>query len=410
MSEKSIKIKNAKTHNLKGIDVEIPHNKFVVVSGVSGSGKSSLAFDTLYAEGQRRYVESLSAYVRQFLGRMNKPEVDYITGLPPSIAIEQKVISNNPRSTVGTTTEIYEYLKLLFARVGKTISPISNSEVKRDNINDITLFIEQLPKDTEVYLMSPIILPNGREMNDHLQILSQQGFNRIFANNKAIRISDYIDNKMSYKTVLLLIDRVKNDGTTETKNRIADSLQVALYEGNNRCEIAYFIDNKILRKKFSKAFEKDGITFSPPTPEMFSFNNPMGACTKCEGFGKTIDIAEDLVVPDKSLSIYEDAIVCWKSDASKDWKNALIYSAEKFKFPIHKPYCKLTDKQISLLWHGNEYFGGIYQYFDFVKSQQYKIQYRVLLSRYRGVTVCPECNGTRLKKEANYVKLTFLQK
>jgi len=432
MNNKNIEIKNARVHNLKGIDVEIPHDKLVVVSGLSGSGKSSLAFDTLYAEGQRRYVESLSSYIRQFLGRMNKPEVDYINNLPPAIAIEQKVISNNPRSTVGTQTEIYEYIKLLFARVGRTISPISNEEVRKDNISDVVKFIINLPMDTEVLLLSPFFLPENRTLEEHLQILQQQGFSRIFINNEVVRINDFIAknaiNNLTTKSakntqssqnnnncapcenfaplaVKLLVDRIINDAKKETENRLADSVQTAFFEGRNSCEVLYFVDNEKFSRKFSQAFEKDGITFIEPTAQMFSFNNPLGACSKCDGLGKTTGISPELVIPDTSLSVYEDAVVCWKSEMAKEWKNALVLNAAKFDFPIHKPYCELTENQKDTLWNGNEYFGGIYQYFDFIESQKYKIQNRILLARYSGITICPECKGTRLKKEANYVKL-----
>jgi len=408
---KNIEIKNARVHNLKGVNVEIPHEKLVVISGLSGSGKSSLAFDTLYAEGQRRYVESLSAYTRQFLGRMNKPEVDYINNLPPAIAIEQKVISNNPRSTVGTQTEIYEYVKLLFARIGRTVSPVSGDEVKKDNIGDVVKFIINLPVNSEVLLLSPLILPQNRTLKEHLQILQQQGFSRIFVNNEVVRISDFLQEKNIEKLqkteLFLLIDRIINDAEKGTENRLADSVQTAFFEGQNSCKVLYFIDNEMFNKNFSQSFEKDGITFIEPNVNMFSFNNPAGACPKCGGLGKTTGIAPELVIPDTTLSVYEDAVVCWKSEMAKEWKNALILNAAKFDFPIHKPYFKLTDNQKDILWYGNEYFGGIYQYFEFIDSQRYKIQNRVLLSRYSGITVCPECKGTRLKKDAKYVKLKF---
>jgi len=429
---KNIEIKNAHVHNLKSIDVEIPHDKLVVISGLSGSGKSSLAFDTLYAEGQRRYVESLSSYIRQFLGRMNKPEVDYINNLPPAIAIEQKVISNNPRSTVGTQTELYEYIKLLFARIGKTISPISGEEVRKDNISDVVKFIINLPIDTEILLLSPLFLPENRAIKEHLQILQQQGFSRIFINNEVIRISNFLkDAGTDFKSVQeksntqiqnrseqnsplscgegqgmrLLIDRIINDSKKETENRLADSVQTAFFEGRNSCEVLYFINNEQFSKTFSQSFEKDGITFIEPSIEMFSFNNPLGACQKCDGLGKITGISPELVIPDTSLSVYEDAIVCWRSETAKEWKNALILNASKFDFPIHKQYYKLTENQKDMLWYGNKYFGGIYHYFDFIESQKYKIQNRVILARYSGITTCPECKGTRLKKEAGYVKL-----
>lgn len=408
MSNTKIEVKNANTHNLKGVDVEIPHNKLVVVSGLSGSGKSSLAFDTLYAEGQRRYVESLSSYIRQFLGRMHKPEVDYINGLPPAVAIEQKVISNNPRSTVGTTTEIYEYLKLLFARIGKTVSPVSGDIVQKDNIKDVVSFIMSLPPDTEVYLLSNIILTENRNIEEQLQVLQQQGFSRVFVGGEAIRINTWLqDMPKAKENIKLLVDRIKNDGRKETENRLADSVQVAFFEGHNSCEVVYFIEGKAESKTFSQAFEADGITFLEPSVDMFSFNNPLGACPKCEGFGKAIGISPDLVIPDKSLSVYQDAVACWKSEGAREWKQALVLNADKFDFPIHKPYCELTPEQVDTLWNGNQYFGGINQYFEFVESQQYKIQYRVLLSRYRDLTICPECKGTRLKKEASNVKLFF---
>ena len=311
MTETKIEVKNTRVHNLKGISVDIPHNKLVVVSGLSGSGKSSLAFDTVYAEGQRRYVESLSAYIRQFLGRMNKPEVDYINGLPPAIAIEQKVISNNPRSTVGTSTEIYEYLKLLFARVGKTISPVSGQIVQKDNIKDVIDFIMSLPLDTEIYLLSPIVLSENRTIEEHLTVMQQQGFSRVFVDNEAVRIGDFLEKKMAKnKKVKLLVDRVRNDGRKETENRLADSVQVAFFEGHGVCELIYKIAGESKSRTFSEIFEADGIIFSQPSVEMFSFNNPVGACPKCEGFGKTIGISPDLVVPDKSLSVYQDAIAC----------------------------------------------------------------------------------------------------
>ena len=407
-SQQYIEIKNAKVHNLKGVDLDIPHNKFIVVSGLSGSGKSSLAFDTLYAEGQRRYVESLSAYIRQFLGKMNKPEVDYIRNLPPAIAIEQKVVSNNPRSTVGTSTEIYEYLKLLFARVGKTYSPISGREVKKHTVQDVIDFVYAMPIGTEVYLLSKIRQVEGRSLEEQLQLYRQQGFSRVFSEGIAVRIDDILERRSKAKRgVRLLVDRVRQDGSKEMINRLADSIQVAFFEGHNECEVFIKIGDESHTQSFSKAFEADGIEFEEPTPEMFSFNNPFGACPRCEGFGSVIDISEDMVIPNKSLSVYEDAVVCWKTPSAKEWKDALIRYAEKSHFPIHKPYRELSKEQRTLLWEGNKYFGGINQYFDYVKSQQYKIQYRVLLSRYRGTTICPDCHGTRLRPQSSYVKLKF---
>ncbi len=405
--ENFIEIKNARVHNLKGVSVKIPRNKLVVITGLSGSGKSSLAFDTLYAEGQRRYVESLSAYVRQFLGRMNKPEVDFIKGIPPAIAIEQKVISSNPRSTVGTSTEIYEYLKLLFARIGRTISPISGVEVHRDSVSDVVDFIVNLPEGTAAYLLADFIVPQGRSVAQQLEMLMQQGFSRVWQNGELFRISELIEaeKEPSIEGMKLLIDRISVRNDKETQNRLADSVQTAFYEGHNACEVAYGSKESITIRKFSQAFEADGITFNEPSENMFSFNNPVGACPVCEGFGRVVGIDPDLVIPDKSLSIYEDAIVCWRGNTMGEWKKELVYNADKFGFPIHKPYNELTEAQRRVLWTGNKYFHGLNDFFDFVKSQQYKIQYRVMLARYRGKTICPECGGTRLRREASYVKV-----
>ncbi len=405
--ENFIEIKNARVHNLKGVSVKIPRNKLVVITGLSGSGKSSLAFDTLYAEGQRRYVESLSAYVRQFLGRMNKPEVDFIKGIPPAIAIEQKVISSNPRSTVGTSTEIYEYLKLLFARIGRTISPISGIEVHRDSVSDVVDFIVSLPEGTAAYLLADFVVPQGRSVAQQLDMLMQQGFSRVWQNGELFRISELIEGEKepSIDGMKLLIDRISVRNDKETQNRLADSVQTAFYEGHNACEVAYGSKESMAIRKFSQAFEADGIAFSEPSENMFSFNNPVGACPVCEGFGRVVGIDPDLVIPDKSLSIYEDAIVCWRGNTMGEWKKELIYNADKFGFPIHKPYNELTEAQRRVLWTGNKYFHGLNDFFDFVKSQQYKIQYRVMLARYRGKTICPECGGTRLRREAGYVKV-----
>lgn len=403
----NITIQGARVNNLKNISLSIPKNKFVVITGLSGSGKSSLAFDTIYAEGQRRYVESLSAYARQFLGRMSKPDVDLITGLSPAIAIEQRVNSSNPRSTVGTSTEIYEYLKLLYSRIGRTFSPISGVEVKRHQINDVIDFILE-QKGLAVYILSPIILPEGRKIEEHLNILLQQGFNRLFIDGKMIRIEDYLKQKNfdDIDNVRIMIDRMKvNDKTYELIPQISDSVQTAFYEGNDSCII--LTDNGENREKhyFSSRFEADGITFETPTTHLFSFNNPYGACQRCEGFGSVIGINPDLVIPDKSLSIYDNAVACWKGEKMSAWRDQLIRTARHFDFPIHKPYYELTQAQKDLLWTGNRYFGGIDDFFKDVESQSYKIQYRVMLSRYRGKTVCPDCQGMRLRKEANYVKI-----
>ena len=399
----SINIQGARVNNLKNISLFIPKNKFIVITGLSGSGKSSLAFDTIYAEGQRRYVESLSAYARQFLGRMTKPDVDLITGLSPAIAIEQRVNSHNPRSTVGTSTEIYEYMKLLFSRVGHTFSPISGTEVKRHQINDVVDFILE-QKGSAVYILSPIILPESRKLEEQLNIILQQGFNRLLINNKMVRIEDFIKEKTSSNIdeIRILIDRLKvNDKTHELISQISDSVQTAFYEGSNSCII--LVDNT--EHYFSSHFEADGMTFETPSTHLFSFNNPYGACPECEGFGSVIGIDPDLVIPDKNLSVYDNAIACWRGDKMSEWKEQLIRTARYFNFPIHKPYYELSSEQKELLWTGNKYFGGINDFFKEVESQSYKIQYRVLLARYRGKTICPECQGRRLRKEAEYVKI-----
>lgn len=402
-----IDIQGARVNNLKNISLSIPKNKFVVITGLSGSGKSSLAFDTIYAEGQRRYVESLSAYARQFLGRMTKPDVDLISGLSPAIAIEQKVNSSNPRSTVGTSTEIYEYLKLLYARIGRTFSPISGVEVKRHQINDVIDFILE-QKGRAVYILSPIIIPEGRKVDEHLNTLLQQGFNRLLIDNKMVRIEDYLKEKNfdNINNVRIMVDRMKvNDKTSESIPQISDSVQTAFYEGNDSCIILVDEGDNRNEHLFSSRFEADGITFETPTTHLFSFNNPYGACPKCEGFGNIIGIDPDLVIPDKSLSIYDNAVACWRGDKMSAWRDLLVKNARHFDFPIHKPYYELTQEQKDILWKGNKYFGGIEDFFQEVEAQSYKIQYRVMLSRYRGKTTCPECNGLRLRKEASYVKV-----
>lgn len=403
-----IEIKNARVHNLKHVDVKIPRNKLVVITGLSGSGKSSLAFDTLYAEGQRRYVESLSAYVRQFLGRMNKPEVDYIKGIPPAIAIEQKVISNNPRSTVGTSTEIYEYLKLLFARIGRTYSPISGVEVRKDSVSDVVDYITKLPENTTVYLLAHFHPADDRTITQQLELFQQQGFSRVELQGDYFRITDILEQPSLLKKadkINLVIDRMVVKHDKETQNRLADSVQTAFFEGHNTCLVVYQKEDKPVKHLFSHAFEADGIVFNEPSDHMFSFNNPLGACPKCEGFGKVMGIDPNLVIPNQSLSIYEDAIVCWRGDVMSEWKNELIYNADKFGFPIHKPYFELSATEKELLWTGNSHFGGLNKFFEYLESQQYKIQYRVMLARYRGKTICPECGGTRLRKESQYVKI-----
>ena len=403
-----ITIRNAKVNNLKGISLRIPKNKLVVITGLSGSGKSSLAFDTLYAEGQRRYVESLSSYARQFMGRLNKPDVESITGLSPAIAIEQKVNSHNPRSTVGTSTEIYEFLKLLYARIGKTYSPVSGKLVKKHQVMDVVNYILGLETGATAYIFAPIILPEGRTLDEHLNILMQQGFYRIFYNGEIVKIEDFLDKKkkVSEKKVKLLIDRIRiSENAAENMGRLSDSVQTAFYEGKETCQVISELDGERKETDFSSRFEADGITFEPPTANMFAFNNPYGACPTCQGFGNVIGIDPDLVVPNKSLSIYENAIACWRGDKMSEWKDALIRVADKVGIPIFKPFYELTEEQKQLLWTGNRYFEGINDFFKYVETQTYKIQYRVMLARYRGKTVCPECHGTRLRKEAQYVKV-----
>ena len=402
-----ISIRHAKVNNLKDLSLDIPKNQLVVITGLSGSGKSSLAFDTLYAEGQRRYVESLSSYARQFMGRLNKPDVESIKGLSPAIAIEQKVNTHNPRSTVGTSTEIYEFLKLLFARIGKTISPISGQQVKKHQVSDVVEYIFGLPIGTTAYIIAPIILPENRTIEEHLSILMQQGFYRVMANGEIVRIEDYLQGKHKGKDqLMLLIDRVKvNEEIRNEVSRLSDSVQTAFYEGKECCQIVADLDGNRTTTEFSSRFEADGIVFETPSVNLFAFNNPYGACPTCQGFGSVIGIDPDLVFPNKSLSIYDNAVACWRGDKMSEWKDALVRSAHYFNFPIHKPYFELTEEQKQLLWTGNEYFEGINAFFQMVEANSYKIQYRVMMSRYRGKTVCPECHGSRLKKEAQYVKV-----
>ncbi len=401
-----IHIKGARLHNLKNLEVKIPRDKLVVITGLSGSGKSSLAFDTLYAEGQRRYVESLSSYARQFLGRINKPEVDFIKGIPPAIAIEQKVNTRNPRSTVGTSTEIYDYLKLLFARVGKTYSPVSGNEVKKDSIESITKHILNYPESTKFMILAPVVIPKGRKIAQQLEILLKQGFSRVEINSEIQRIEDVITQKLRKNTdISIVIDRGSVKNEQDNISRIADSLQTALFEGKGYCSVRFYVDNQVINKDFSDKFELDGMEFMEPSTHLFSFNNPVGACPKCEGFGKIIDIDENLVIPNKNLSIYEGAIACWKGEKLGKWQEHFIYNSDKFNFPIHKPYYQLSEKQKEVLWTGNKYFHGLNDFFAMLESESYKIQNRVLLARYRGKTTCTTCKGSRLKKEALYVKV-----
>jgi len=403
----NIIIKGARVHNLKNIDLAIPKNKFVVITGLSGSGKSSLAFDTLYADGQRRYVESLSSYARQFLGRMSKPEVDYIKGIAPAIAIEQKVNTRNPRSTVGTSTEIYEYLKLLFARIGKTYSPVSGKLVERHTVSQVTDFVFSKNIGAIILIYSPIESNKERSLKEKLSVLLQQGFSRVLINGEIKRIEALIkENFTSANKIFVVIDRIIiNEKDSDLRSRVADSVQIAFYEGHGTCIVQSEENGNKTIESFSNKFEADGITFEEPSVNLFSFNNPYGACKTCEGFGSVIGIDEDLVIPNKNLSVYEEAIACWKGEKMGEWKDELIRNAYKFDFPIHKPVYKLTSEQRKLLWTGNEYFYGLNDFFKYVEEQTYKIQYRVMLSRYRGKTVCPECNGARLRKDANYVKV-----
>ena len=404
----NILVKGARVHNLKNIDVEIPRNKLVVITGLSGSGKSSLAFDTLYAEGQRRYVESLSSYARMFLGRMSKPEVDYIKGIPPAIAIEQKVNTRNPRSTVGTSTEIYDYIKLLYARIGRTYSPVSGELVRKHEADDVVQAALEYPDGTRLMVLAPVGPKEGISSEERLNLFLQNGFSRIVIDGEILRISDLLANNQkpdTSKDIYLLIDRLEVDHSASGISRLTDSVETAFLEGSEACTLKILTENETITSSFSKAFEADGIQFELPNENMFSFNNPLGACPVCEGFGKIIGIDEDLVVPNKSLSIYEDAVVCWRGEVMSEYKKQLIRTADQFNFPIHKPFIELTDEQRELLWTGNSYFEGLNAFFNMLEANQYKIQYRVMLARYRGKTICPACKGTRLKKEVNYVKI-----
>jgi len=402
-----IQVKGAKVHNLKNINIDIPRDKFIVITGVSGSGKSSLAFDTIYAEGQRRYVESLSSYARQFLGKINKPDVEFIHGIPPAIAIEQKVNTRNPRSTVGTSTEIYDYLKLLFARIGKTYSPVSGKIVQRHSVTDVVDYINRFKENTKALILSPIT-PDNKSLEEYLYILQNEGISRIEQDGEVFKISDVLaDLSLIHQKeeIHLVIDRIVVQHNEDSLSRYADSVQIAFSEGKGSCIVMVFDEDETHTEQFSNKFEADGIEFEEPTVHTFSFNNPLGACPRCEGYGKIIGIDEDLVIPNKNLSIYQEAVACWKGDKMQEWKDRLVYNADKFNFPVHKPFIELTDKQKELLWTGNEYFWGLNTFFEFLEEQKYKIQYRVMLSRYRGKTTCPDCRGTRLKKEASYVKV-----
>ena len=398
--QKFIEVKGAEVHNLKCIDVKIPQNKFVVITGLSGSGKSSLAFDTLYAEGQRRYVESLSSYARQFLGRFDKPKVEYIKGIAPAIAIEQKVISTNSRSTIGSVTEIYDYLKLLYVRTGTTISPVSGNVVKRQSTTDVINYIKERKLGEKLVLAAPIIIPTDRKVVNHLELLVQQGYTRLYDGSSFIQIAELTPPK-DFNGLYLLIDRLKTSDKEDELQRLGDSTDLAFYEGRGEC-VLFFPDSSD-RKVFNNRFELDGLSFDEPTIHFFNFNNPVGACKKCEGFGKVIGIDEELVIPDKSKSVYDDGVAAWRGEKMSEWKNQVIYNADKVNFPIHKPIHELSEEQYSQLWQGTKHFSGLNEFFSHIESQTYKIQYRVMLSRYRGRTKCPECNGSRLRKDASYV-------
>lgn len=405
MSEsKSISIKGAKVNNLKNIDVEIPRNKLVVITGLSGSGKSSLAFDTLYAEGQRRYVESLSSYARQFLGRMSKPECDFIKGIPPAIAIEQKVISRNPRSTVGTSTEIYEYLRLLFARIGKTYSPTSGQLVKKDSPEDIVNCMLSYPKGTRYTVLTPIIPREGRSVTEQIEMDFKQGFTRLEVDGEMVRIEDYTYDASD--KVYLLVDRMSCDDSKDAISRLTDSAETAMYEGDGTCMLRFYQpDGESRLHTFSTKFEADGIKFEEPNDQMFSFNSPIGACPVCEGFGNVIGIDEHLVIPNRALSVYDGAVLCWRGEKMGEWLTEFLREAPNHDFPIFTPYYELTQEQKDYLWHGPRDKVCIDSFFKMLEENQYKIQYRVMLARYRGKTICPACHGSRLKESANYIKV-----
>lgn len=405
MAEKCIHIKGARVNNLKNLEVKIPHGKLTVITGLSGSGKSSLAFDTLYAEGQRRYIESLSSYARQFLGKLDKPETDFIKGIAPAIAIQQKVISNNPRSTVGTTTEIYDYLKLLFARIGKTISPVSGHEVKKQNVQDVLEYLFSIEDGKRLLICAPFthLQQYGKERS--LQLLKEQGYSRLLIDHEMVALEDLTPSTLADNAaIFIVIDRIVTQAPDDdTRGRLADSVQLAYAEGSSECMV-FSVDTKVERH-FSGKFELDGMAFAEPTPHLFTFNNPYGACKTCEGYGSVIGIDPNLVIPDTSLSVFEGAIAPWKGEVMSEYQQELISNSRKFDFPIHRPIDELTKEQYDLLWKGNQHFTGINGFIAHIESQSYKIQYRVMLSRYRGKTSCPECHGTRLREDANYVKV-----
>ena len=397
--QKYIDIQNAHLHNLKNVNVSIPRNQLTVVTGLSGSGKSSLVFNTLYAEGQRRYVESLSSYARQFLGRLEKPMVDNIKGLTPCIAIEQKVNTRNPRSTVATSTELYDYLKLLWARVGKTISPISGNEVKKHSSSDVINYVLALELDTRIYIC---YTPSKDKAKDYLQTALQKGYNRIWSNGEMLKIEDAIAHK-NLKDYSILVDRLKAmEPDDDYKSRLSDSIETAFWEGNGECTI--ITDDH--QETFNNKFELDGMSFEEPSVNLLSFNNPYGACADCEGFGSIIGIDPELVIPNRSLSVYENAVACWKGETISEWKNDFIHASAKYNFPIHRAISELSEKELDLLWQGNAKVRGLNDFFRYLQENSYKIQYRVMLSKYRGKTICPSCLGTRIRKDGSYVKIT----
>ena len=402
-----IEIKGARVNNLRNVSLKIPRNKLVVITGVSGSGKSSLAFDTIYAEGQRRYVESLSSYARQFLGRMNKPEVDFINGIPPAIAIEQKVNSRNPRSTVGTSTEIYDYMRLLFARVGRTYSPLSGREVKKHSADDLVDFLTSLSEGTKVTIVAPGVIPETIGIPEYFEFLVRQGYSRIETDGKMQRIDEAVPDGKFHKgqKINVVIDRLVISKDADNLSRSAESAAAAFQAGKGHCQVIIHLEDSTDRRSFSNRFEEDGIEFEEPNEYFFSFNKPIGACPLCEGYGKIIGIDENLVIPDQNLSVYQDAIACWRGDSMKKWKERLIATADLSGFPIHKPFYQLSEEHKQLLWTGNKHFYGLNRFFEHLEEKKYKIQYRVLLSRYRGKTICPECKGARLKKETSYVRI-----
>ena len=402
--ENSIRIKGARVHNLKNIDVEIPHDKLVVVTGLSGSGKSTLAFDTIFAEGQRRYVESLSAYARQFLGKIGKPDVDLIEGIAPAIAIEQKVNTRNPRSTVGTTTEIYDYLKLLFARIGRTYSPVSGQEVRCYDVDDVAARILAAGEGSRIVIAAPIRLAEGQGLIEKLTLLLSDGLMRVWTKGETRLIEEVLPEigpQTRSDDFCVVIDRLRVTADDDTATRVRDSVARAFSYGNGVCTV---VDDRG-EASYSSRFEADGIEFERPTEHLFSFNNPLGACPRCEGYGKVVGIDEDLVIPDKGKTIYEDAIACWRGETMRRWKDKLVANAAEFGFPIHTPFHALTPEQKRLLWRGNEYFDGLDDFFAYIDSERRKIQFRVMKARYTGKTLCPECGGSRLRKEALYVRV-----